>query len=170
MNDQTKNITNGKYFPKQIIVLGYLIILFGVIEINTSIFIGLGVVALGLWLAMTKSVLQLDVAKQQMRVAPYLFGFFIARWVSIETYKELTLLGSRINERTYGGMSTQHIDTMDVGYDICLLGPGHRKKLVLDRYDSREKAETIMAEISLYLKKDVVKYNPIISKGTRARR
>lgn len=151
-------------------MLGYIVVLFGIVGVGENIYSGVGFLILGLWFAFTNGVIELDSETKRFRQYPFLFGVKLGRWRSVVEYKDIAVLGSTINETTYGGMTSRSVTTKNKGFEICLLTQSHRKKIVIARFKNKEKAVKMRNEIGECLHLRVTKYNPVISNTTRKRR
>ena len=169
MNENLK-ISTGKFFPKPLVLLGYVGILFGLFSLIESWVIGLVYISISVMLSFNTGTLEIDVEKRRRRNFPFLFGLKLGSWSSIKEYTEIAVLRSTLSEKTFGGRTSVSVTTTDVVFDICIMNSSHRKKLVIKQFDDKELAQNELSQLAKSLQLTATKYNPVVSQKTRSRR
>lgn len=169
MNENLK-ISTGNYFPRAFVYLGYVGILFGIINSFESLLLGLPVVFMGAFVSFNFGTLEIDILKKNSRVYPFLFGLKIGGWTSISEFTEIAVLRKNVSEQTFGGRTNKSVVTQDVFYEICMLDAPHRNKFMLKRFKNKEAAEGELSEFATKLDLKIVTYNPMVSPRTARRR
>jgi hypothetical protein len=163
-------ISTGKFFPKPMVLLGYIGIVFGVFSLLESWMVGSIYILLSVMLSFNTGSLEIDVENKRLRNYPFLFGLKLGSWSSIKEYTEMAVLRKTISEQTFGGRTSVSVTTKDVVYDICIMDSTHRKKLVIKQFDEKELAQKELLKLSELLELKPTRYNPVVSQKTRSRR
>ena len=168
--DDTLKISTGKFFPKPVVLLGYVGVLFGAFSLMESWVVGLIYITVSVFLSFNTGTLEIDVENQRLRNYPFLFGLKLGSWRTIKEYTEIAVLRSTLSEKTFGGRTSVSVTTTDVVFDICIMDSSHRKKLVIKQFDDKEMAQMELLKLAESLQLTPTKYNPVISQKTRNRR
>lgn len=125
----------------------------------------------GVLLSFGKNQLEIKPEEQLYRSCTSLFGLRRGKWQSFETYPYLAIIKKRISMVANSRMANQPIKTAeDDYYDLILLNENHRKKILLRRFKNSNEAQGEAEYLSKQLARPVVKYAPVISAQSRARR
>jgi hypothetical protein len=164
------HISTGKYFPKPLVLLGYIGILFGLLGLRESILTGLTISTVSALISFNQGTLVIDVVNQRLKNYPFLFGLKLGSWISIKPYTEIAVLRMNVSERTFGGRTNKSVIDKKVFFDIYLLDSSHTKKLVINRYTDYESAIEVAESLAAQISKRFTKYNPVRTNSTKRRR
>ena len=164
------HISAGKYFPKPLVLLGYIGVLFGLMGLQESVLTGLAIILVSVFVSFNKGTVEIDVVNQRLKEYPFLFGLKLGIWISIKPYSEIAVLRKNVSETTYGGRTSQYVTDRKVFYDVYLLDSTHTKKLVVKRCKDSESAVEIAKMLASKTDKTITKYNPVRTNSTKRRR
>lgn len=163
-------IKEGRYYPRQINMLGYIAIVFGLVSSIESIVTGTIIIVIGVFIGFSKAILEIDPELKRIRNYPYMLGLKLGKWSSIKEYTQIGILRKNVSEKTFGGRTNKSVTTHDIYYDITLLNENHRKKISVKRYTSKETAFAELEGFAQDLGVTKTTYNPVISQATKRRR
>ena len=164
------HISAGKYFPKPLVLLGYIGVLFGLVGLQESVLFGLAIISVSILISFNKGTLEIDVVNERLKEYPFLFGLKLGSWISIKPYTEIAVLRMNVSETTYGGRTAQYVTERKVFFDVCLLDSTHIKRLVIKRCKDSESAKEIAEMLASKINKTFTKYNPVRTNSTKRRR
>lgn len=164
-------LKSGKFFPTQMLMVGYLL---GLISISTIIFgsaiWGVVTFLFCVLIVIAPDGIQLDPLNQTYRKYPITF-FTKYGWKSLENYPDITILSRDISQTLNSAKTMGNSTTFtDRYHDIFLLTKSHRKKLFIKRFENVDEAKIELRFFAEKLDKKVAKYNPVISGKTQVRR
>ena len=159
----------GFSFAMPLVIVGFVMILGGILSITENIYIGIGMAILGGFISFSDYGTQIDKTVNKYREYSSFYWIKRGEWKSLEKYPFLCVLPSRTGMTIYSrtNKSTTNIDD---SFDICLLSANHRGKIVIQKLTTKDEAivyaETLSSEINI----PVVKYNPVVNDKTKSRR
>ena len=95
------------------------------------------------------------------------FGFKTGGWKSLEIYKEIAILKSLVNYKSYY-KATIPLTSRETYYDIYLLDKTHRKKLLIKRLINKDQSILDAESLASLLKMELTTYKPILSEKSIA--
>lgn len=176
-----KTIYKGKSFSKSTVIVGYLLVLLALYLLYSSLwgsiskeidlsyefyFIFIPIFILfGLFISLSTDWVYIDLRKQTVKVYSKVLGFNIGSNQKLSIYYCTSILSRNLNTRiggyTLGGAAyIPEANIKELKYDVVLLTKNHREKLLLNRFDSFDKAKKFGDMIASYIKKPLLKYNP----------
>ncbi len=158
-------IHTGKCFPRPFLVVGYIIILFSLALIRSSIIeaeyiliiLGLIVLAIGAFISFNISGFQIK--NGQYRSFCYLLKYKVGEWKTTN-FPNISILRKTLSTRTYGGRTNISISDKSTIYEITLLSESHITKEVLLRLKNKKQAISLSEKISKLLNVKSCNYNP----------
>lgn len=138
-------VHTGKYFPKPIILIGYICIIFGIIELMESLLIGLTLIIIGSYLSFNQAGFEIEDGR--FRNFFYLLHFKIGKWQTSEL-SHIAIVKRRLVRKTYGGRTPVSVTEKQYVYEITLLSKTQLKRLKLLRLKDINQAEATVDEIA----------------------
>jgi len=148
-NQKKLKIHTGKYFPKPLILIGYICIIFGIIELMESILIGFTFILIGSYLSFNQAGFEIDSGR--FRNFFYLLHFKIGKWQTSEL-PYIAIVKRRLVKKTYGGRTPVSVTEKQYIYEITLLSETQLKRLKLLRLKDIDKAKATADKIANLLK------------------
>ncbi len=149
MTNQTKlKIHTGKYFPRPLILIGYIGILFGVIKLIGSPLLGVPIILVGSYLSFNLAGFEIE--NGRFRSFFYLLHFKIGKWKTSDL-PNIAILKRRFVRKTYGGRTPVSVTEKAFVYDITLLSETQATRERLLRVNHIDKAKTIENQIATLL-------------------
>ncbi|NNC82293.1 MAG: hypothetical protein HKN79_01845 [Flavobacteriales bacterium] len=159
----------GSLFPPNMHILGMGAMLGGLISLISEVFyVGPIFILAGAYLFFAKSGVQVRPKEKQYREYSH-FIFRSGRWRSYADYSDMALLRGREGFRAYSRGMVELSDSEGV-WDLYLLKPGHRSKLILKRCRTMEEGQKAGEELAEELGVRWTVFSPMVSKKTRMRR
>jgi hypothetical protein len=107
--------------------------------------------------------------KKYKRYSLY-FGLFPkGEWKSYKAYTDIAILKTK-TRLEFASMGNRSISEDSIIYNVYILQPNHRLKILVYRNKDYEKAKTFTENINKKLNLRFTQYNPEISEQTKARR
>jgi len=150
-------------------IAGYVFIAVGIFIMVDNLAVGIVVSFAGLTLGTAWTGVLIDVDAKKLKQYSQWYGIKSGEWKSMEKYPYLSVLKLQVGY-TVASRSNRTLDVPDTAYCVCLLTESHRKKVIIKEADSDSLAEHDAMILSEKLGKELVKYSPVISAQTRARR
>lgn len=144
-NPNKFKIHTGKYFPKPLILIGYICIIFGIIELMESLLIGLTLIIIGSYLSFNQA--GFEIVDGRFRNFFYLLHFKIGKWQTSEL-SHIAIVKRRLVRKTYGGRTPVSVTEKQYVYEITLLSKTQLKRLKLLRLKDINQAEATADEIA----------------------
>ena len=160
----------GKFFPPAVTVVGYIVLVLGVLSILANPLIGIAVALIGAFVAFAQAGVEIDPNSKQLREYTSLFNIKIGSWESMEPYSDMAVLRKRITTTAFSRANRPATTSDDVVFDVCLLDRTHRSKKIVKRLKDEETATQSAAQLAETLGLNYGAYNPEISAETRAKR
>lgn len=159
----------GFSFALPVVIVGVIIILAGLISAIESPILGVVLILAGSFIITSSYGTQIDVDKNQFREYGSIFGIKNGEWKSLNKMPNITVLKNRIGVRVYSQSNRSTVNTDD-SYEVCLLNESHRAKVTIQKFETEHQALKYGEQLASKLKKEVVHYNPVVSKTTQNRR
>ena len=153
----------GKSFPPSLSFAGYVFWLIGVIAAFYNIYIGALFIVFGMFIALTKSGVQINIEENTYRDYNSLFGLRQGKWKFLGQYSYITLMQNREESATLSRSNRRSVTGATTYYDICLLNDNHREKLTIKRIKDRDKASDEIKKLSEQLQLPMTKYMPCVN-------
>jgi hypothetical protein len=164
----------GNYFPIRIVIFAVLFIIWALYVIFSSHMPILGGIMLILpsFVCFTfKGVLiEIDSTNSKKYKEYYsYFGLKVGKWKSLDNYPYITIMSHRLsyNVSNFGAKGASIKEDF---FEIFLLNQTHRHKILLKSDNNLEKISALIKQIAEELNVEIVKYNPVVSEKTMARR
>lgn len=154
-------INHGFYLPKSFLYFGYILMLIGIVSLYENMYKGIGLIALGGFMAFTPCGIQLRVKDKLFRNYVSILGIKTGNWKSLKPFVFIALVGSRIAETTLGASTPVSVTTTEKVFNICLLSETHKEKLILKQCKDAEKAKFALKELSQKLGLEIVNFTSI---------
>ena len=138
-------VHTGKYFPKPIVLIGYICIIFGIIELMESLLIGFTLITIGSYLSFNQA--GFEIKDGRFRNFFYLLHFKIGKWQTSEL-SHIAIVKRRLVRKTYGGRTPVSVTEKQYVYEITLLSETQLKRLKLLRLKDINKAEATTDKIA----------------------
>jgi len=138
-------VHTGKYFPKPIVLIGYICIIFGIIELMESLLIGFTLITIGSYLSFNQAGFEIEDGR--FRNFFYLLHFKIGKWQTSEL-SHIAIVKRRLVRKTYGGRTPVSVTEKQYVYEITLLSETQLKRLKLLRLKDINKAEATTDKIA----------------------
>ena len=150
----------GLSFPLPMRVGGGLFLVFGALSILNIPLIGIPVALAGAMTLWTRHGVQIDVHAKHVKFYTRYLGLWTrGSWQSVEKYPFITLLRGKSGYRMTSLANAQSTVSFD-SYDVVLLNSTHRKKLVIDSCENKEKALARAKELASILGLTTARYQP----------
>ena len=156
------NNVRGKSLPSLAVYQGYLFLVVGLFKFLTEPLSGLMITFLGGLLCFTFTGIQIDLNDNKYRVYTSFFGLKTGNWKSLEIYKEIAILKSLVNYKSYY-KATIPLTSRETYYDIYLLDKTHRKKLLIKRLINKDQSILDAESLASLLKMELTTYKPTLS-------
>jgi len=157
----------GKSFPPALSFGGYVFIIVGLLALPYNIFLGLLFSFLGIFVAFTRSGIQINLMNKTYRSYNYLFGLKQGKWLTLENYSKITLLRNKEQSATLSASNRRAETPIDIYYDIYILSENQLHKRCIKRIKDKDIAITDLKNLSQLLNIPIVKYQPGISRQSR---
>ena len=159
----------GFQFALPIVAVGLLITLFGIISLIQVTIFGFVLIPVGLLFVTSSYGSEIDPVKNQFREYDSYLGVKRGDWTSMDDVFFLTVLKGRLGTRFYS-QSNRSTSLIDDKYEVYFLNKNHRKKVLIQKFETKKEAIEFAEKISKIIKKQIVSYNPVVSEKTRLRR
>ena len=162
-------ISLGKSFPSATIFLGYFLALFGILALASNFILAFILIILGLFFSFSKEEIEFNLRQKKYRRVTNLLGMKSGKWLDLSSLPYLSILknnvANKLTSRTL--VSTTNKETF---YEVHLLSPSHRKKVLIQRFETLEEAKEKAKVLAVKLEKEIVAFSPKPSERTRQRR
>ena len=160
----------GTTFPTAMVAAGYVVMGIGsILTFDFPIGCLMTLVISGFICFTTEGVI-IDLAQRRFKGYTRIYGIIRGKWDNLDTYKNVTILKSRLVSRGYSRANVSMVTSDNTYYEIYLVNETHRKKVLLRRLKGQVQAMREMEDISKKLGMEYAPYSPQISEQTRARR
>lgn len=153
----------GKSFPPSLSFSGYVFIVMGFIGAFSHIYIAALFIVIGVFIAFTKSGIQIHLEENSYRDYNSLLGLKQGKWKSLKQYSYITFMRNHEESATLSRSNRRAVTGATTYYDICLLNDNHREKLTIKRITKRDKARGEIKILSELLNLPMTKYMPCVN-------
>lgn len=153
----------GKAFPPSLSFSGYVFLVVGIAGAFSNIYVGALFILAGVFIAFTKSGVQINLEENTYRDYNSFFGIRQGKWKSLEPYSYITLMQNHEESATLSRSNRRAITGSTTYYDICLLNDNHRERLTIKRITERDQASGEIKKLSKQLNLPMTKYMPCIN-------
>lgn len=148
----------GKSFPPSLAFSGYVFIVVGITAAFSHVYIAILFIVMGIFIAFTKSGIQINLKENTYRDYNSFFGLFQGKWKTLEPYSYITLMQNHEESATLSRSNRRAVTGATTYYDICLLSANHRERLTIKRITERDKASGEIKILSQQLNLPMTKY------------
>lgn len=152
-----------------IIAIGVVITIVGVISLFGNTILGIGLILGGPLLWTNSYGIQIDPKTNKYREYGSIYGIKKGTWKPLDALPFITILKGRSGWTVYSRSNRSTVDVEDC-FEVYLLNQSHRKKVLVTKMEDKTKAEAYALELAALTDKSVVRFNPVLSEKTRARR
>ncbi|MGZ2368394.1 hypothetical protein ACXR6G_01235 [Ancylomarina sp. YFZ004] len=138
-------IHTGKYFPKPLNLIGYIGIIFGIIELFESPLLGFTLIIIGSYLSFNQAGFEIE--NGRFRNFFYLLHFKIGKWETSDL-PHISILKRRFVRKTYGGRTPVSVTEKEFVYEITLLSETQKTRFKLLRINDFDKAKVLEDRIA----------------------
>lgn len=157
------NLDHGYVFPVPAIVGGLVLLISGLFLLASFEFlpsiIGLGLAALGGYIAFTKTGLEIDLDKNQFREYTRYYGIISGEWKDLKDYPFVSLLRNRYTQSTFS-RSNRETSISEHVYEVFILSKNHRSKIFVKQFSDKEVAKQELNKFIESTGLEWVKYHP----------
>ena len=152
---------NGSSFPDNSKVIGYALLVVGVLfSAFGNWIIGPPLLLFGLFICFTHYGVEFHPEKKEVTEYTKYLGFIpVSKTLNYEKWGFVSVVPLRITSTVYA-RSSNSTSLTDNYFTICLLGKNYRSKKELIRLDNKNTAETTAKALSSRLGLDYFEYNP----------
>lgn len=149
IEDQAKlTVHTGKYFPRPLNLIGYIVIVFGILKLYESPVLGLSLIIVGSYLSFNLAGFEIE--NGRFRNFFYLLHFKIGKWET-SNLPNIAILKRQFARKTYGGRTPVSTTEKTFIYDITLLSETQDTRVKLLRVNDIDKARVIEDQIATLL-------------------
>lgn len=159
----------GFFFPLPVIIIGTLISFIGLISLIKITIFGILLIPMLLLFITSTYGIDIDYKNKLYREYESYLGFKRGNWKNLDELSFITVLKSRKGMAFYS-QSNRRTSLMDDNFEVYLLNETHRRKILIQKFDNKELAKKYTVKISPLIDKEIVQFNPVVSKKTRNRR
>ncbi len=152
----------GNSFAKTIVLIGIILLSFGVFSLFISPILGLILVLLGGFMATTNYGVQIDIRKSKIRQYGSIYFIKYGKWIELSNYKFVTIISKRIGNQIFFS-SNQSFTLTEELYTVCLFGNKMNKKVEIKIFDKKDIAHSYAEKIQEILNIDFIKYVDFIN-------
>ena len=150
---------HGPSFPPPLRIGGGLFTLFGVIGATQGSVFAMALLLVGLYILSSRTGIIIDSEHRQFKDYTQLFGLKKGKWVEMMNYPDVAVLRTKYSTDTMTRGMT-HIKDSDVYFEVYMLTPRHRKRVLVSKHEgiggAQEKAKELAASCGL----NYVKFQP----------
>jgi len=149
-------------------VLGFVLLLFGVLIIIHEPIFGLILISLSL-LLLTSYGLEIDSEKKTFRLYKSTFGLKRGGWHPLSTYTAQIILKKTGKRKVLGPHLAFEMNFSSSVYELYLTDSTHRSRLYIKSFDDADSAKVYAQKLVKTLNLPLENYSPKISEKTRER-
>lgn len=155
---QKLNFKTINFFPKSLVIIGYILIVLGLIIAFLNFFFIL-IAFFGVVLTTTHYGIQFDLEKTLFKDYLYVLGAKFGKKQSSKDYPYLTVLRKNEKSAIYS-LTNNSMVFKSIVFEITLLNENHYKKILLKRVFDKNTADKEAEEIAQKLNIKKVVYSP----------
>lgn len=151
---------NGKVFPSNVVILGYVFLGLCLLALLGNIYIGIALFLAGAFISFTSNHVVVDLETQTIQEYTAYFGFIkIGKTIDYKKYGILTVVPVKQTTTAYT-RSTQSTSSTDYFFAVCLLGSNYRGKKDLTKFPQKSQSEDLAKELTHKMGMEYFDYDP----------
>nr|WP_294860479.1 hypothetical protein [uncultured Fluviicola sp.] len=153
------NFRNGKVFPSNALILGYILLGLSPLALLGNVFMGIGLFLVGIVIVFTSNHVVINLETQTFREYTAYLGFIkIGKTIDYTKYGILTVVPVKQTTTAYSRVqSTSYTDYL---FAVCLLGTNYRGKRELTKLPQKSQSEDLAKELSHRMNMEYFDYDP----------
>ena len=155
----------GFSFPGFIVFMGLTCMLFSIFIMIESPILGLIILIVGSFLGLSSYGSEIDITNQKFREYGSMFGIKSGKWEDLNTMPFIGVFKSKSGYLIYS-RSTNSTTDIDDFYDVCLMNTTHRRRLVLQKFKTKNEALNFVHSLENKIDSKLTEYNPRQSEKT----
>lgn len=153
---------NGKIFPSNVVILGYILVGLSPLVFFGNIFIGIGVFLAGTFIAFTSNHVVINLENQTIWDYTAYYGFIKSgKTIDYRKYRIVTVVPVKQTTTAYS-RSTQSTSYTDYYFAVCLLGGNYRGKRELTMLPGKSQSEELAKELAHRMGMEYFDYDPMV--------
>jgi hypothetical protein len=152
------------------VILTIVLILAFYQNLNQNIFAGLALLLITGFIVFSKNGICISANTKNYKSYISFLGIKFGKWQQLNGYTDIALLRKTVSIRAFSRANVSAETSLETYFEICLLSPNHRKKLIVARFKDDEIAFDAAHKMAEKLNMKYAEYNPIISDATKAKR
>ncbi|WP_341902242.1 hypothetical protein [Fluviicola taffensis] len=153
---------NGKVFPSNVLILGYIFLGLSPLSFFGNMYIGIGLFLVGVFITFTSNHVVVDLERETIREYTAYLGFIkIGKTINYRKYGILTVVPVKQTTTAYT-RSTQSTSYTDYLFAVCLLGSNYRGKRELTKLPQKSQSEDLAKELSHRMNMEYFDYDPMV--------
>ncbi len=164
-------ISHGYLFTnKLVVILGYLLLLLGLIALFQSLLTAFVLLFLGGLFGLSTCGIILD--KEDRAFKEYTSYFFVkaGKWQSLDEFPDAAILNLRYSQQANLGYFHSTNVKLETQTELVLLTSNHRKRVLVKTFKKREKSAEFSKKLCSEMGINLTTYSPQVSARTAARR
>ena len=151
---------HGWFFPLTTRIMGYTMLVFGTVILVTSIYFGIAVLLLGIFISFSFSGIEIDTTKKEVNEYNKYLGFIkTTKKYSYLKLHYITAMPKRISKVGHANLVQNTVDT-EYKFSITLFTENLRTKKEIHTYTSKSKAVFVSKQLSSLLELEYFEYDP----------
>lgn len=153
---------NGRVFPSNVVVLGYIFLGLSPLALFGNVFIGIGLLLVGVFIAFTSNHVVVDLETQTFREYTAYLGFIkIGKTIDYRKYGILTVVPVKQTTTAYT-RSTQSTSNTDYLFAVCIMESNFRGKRELTKLKQKSQSEDLAKELAHRMGMEYFDYDPMV--------
>jgi hypothetical protein len=154
------SIRHGFSFAMPIIIAAFVVTFLGIISFFESPIFGIGLIIASIFVWSSSYGIQINPTDKNYREFGSVFGLKTGEWKPFDSLPFLTVLRNREGMTVYS-KSNRSTTSIDDSFCVYLLNASHRKKVLVQKFDTKELAIKNASELASRLKKELVEFDPV---------
>lgn len=151
---------NGKVFPPNVVLMGYIFLGVSLIALLGNVFIGIALFLIGFFIVFTSNHVVVNMETETMKEYTAYFGFLkIGKTISYKKYSIITVIPVKLTITAYT-RSTQSTTSTDYLFGVFLLTGNFRGKKELTKFSQKSQSEELAKELSHRMGMEYFEYDP----------
>lgn len=153
---------NGKVFPSNVVILGYIFLGLSPLAFFGNVFIGIGLLLAGVFIAFTSNHVVVNLETKSFREYTAYLGFIkIGKTIDYRKYGILTVVPVKQTTTVYT-RSTQSTSNTDYLFAVCIMGSNFRGKRELTKLKQKSQSEDLAKELAHRMGMEYFDYDPMV--------
>jgi hypothetical protein len=159
----------GFTFPAIIVLLGLVGILFSLIVMIHHPILGALILIAASFFSLSSYGSEIDTTNEKFREYGSMFGVKRGKWEDLSGMPFIGIFKSKSGYLIYSRttISTTHFDNQ---YEVCLMSPSHRRRVVLQRFKTKNDALNFAHFLENRIDSKLTEYNPRQGENVKYRR